>query len=200
GASGATGTQGPKGDTGATGAQGNPGIQGDTGATGPAGPQGIAGAQGIQGPTGTAATVNVGTTTTGTAGSNAAVTNTGTSSAAVFNFTVPQGIQGTAGTPGTAGAQGPAGPAGPTAVSTDSGNLATLGSDSLLYLPPSAVQPTIWSVRLRSFNAVGNPNFEVDQRNAGSVLTNAINSIFLQDRYQLNKVGTMTVNGGQNAE
>jgi hypothetical protein len=37
----------------------------------------------------------VGTTTTGAAGSAAAVTNSGTSSAAVLNFTIPQGASGT---------------------------------------------------------------------------------------------------------
>jgi hypothetical protein len=31
------------------------------------------------------------------------------------------------------------------------------------------VKATIWSARQRSFNAVGNPNFEVDQRNVGAV-------------------------------
>lgn len=70
--------QGPKGD------------DGDT-VVGPAGPAGPAGA---------AASVTVGSTTTGAAGSAASVTNTGTSSAAVLNFTVPQGAT---------GSQGPAG-------------------------------------------------------------------------------------------
>lgn len=46
---------------------------------------------------GTAATVAVGTTTTGAAGSSASVTNSGSTSAAVFNFTVPQGATGAAG-------------------------------------------------------------------------------------------------------
>src|SRR5206468_12857107 len=37
-------------------------------------------------------------------------------------------------------------------------------------LPSS--DPEIWSVRLRSFNAVGNPNFEVDQVNIGAAVAN----------------------------
>ena len=49
GPQGATGPQGPKGDTGATGAQG---PKGDTGATGPQGPKGDTGATGPQGPKG----------------------------------------------------------------------------------------------------------------------------------------------------
>jgi Collagen triple helix repeat (20 copies). len=55
---------------------------------------------------GAAGTVTVGTTTTGAAGSSASVTNSGTSSAAVLNFTIPQGP---AGPTGATGLQGPAG-------------------------------------------------------------------------------------------
>jgi len=47
---------------------------------------------------GSTATVSVGTITTGAAGSSANVTNSGTSSAAVLNFTIPQGVIGAAGT------------------------------------------------------------------------------------------------------
>lgn len=139
--------QGPTGPPGPTGPQGSTGATGATGTaatvavgstiTGAAGtsasvanvgsssaaifnftiPQGIQGVQGvqgpqgnqgIQGPTGMPATVAVGTTTTGAAGSSATVTNTGTASAAVLNFTIPQGIKGDQ---GTQGVQGPAGPA-----------------------------------------------------------------------------------------
>lgn len=81
--------------------------RGDTGATGPAGPTGATG------PAGTAATVTVGTTTTGTPGSLASVTNVGTTTAAIFNFTVPEGATGATGAAGATGATGPQGPAGP---------------------------------------------------------------------------------------
>lgn len=47
------------------------------------------------GPTGPAGTVAVGTTTTVSYGSPALVSNTGTSTAAVLNFTIPEGPQGT---------------------------------------------------------------------------------------------------------
>ena len=87
-------------------------------------------------------------------------------------------------TPG--GAQGPAGGLGPTAVSADAGNIATLGSDNLILVP----QSSIWSVRLRSWNSVGNPNFEVDQRNIGQGAPTA--NSFAQDRWFYNKTGTMT--------
>ena len=69
----------PKGDTGAKG------DTGDTGATGP---------------TGLGSTVDAGTTTTLAAGQSATVTNIGTTSAAIFNFAIPQGIQGLTGANG----------------------------------------------------------------------------------------------------
>jgi hypothetical protein len=62
---------------------------------------------GSQGPPGAAATIAIGTTTTGAAGSSAVVTNVGTSSAAIFNFTIPQGAQGVQGIPGSAAASCP---------------------------------------------------------------------------------------------
>jgi hypothetical protein len=55
------------------------------------------GPQGATGPAGPAATVAVGAVTTSAAGTQAAVTNTGTSSAAVLNFTIPQGANGISG-------------------------------------------------------------------------------------------------------
>ena len=54
-----------------------------------------------KGAKGDAATVAVGTVTTGAAGSSAAVTNSGSSSAAILNFTIPQGADGSNGTNGT---------------------------------------------------------------------------------------------------
>lgn len=72
--------------------------KGDTGDTGPAGADGHDGADGA------AATIAVGTTTTLPAGSSATVTNSGTSSAAVFNFGIPQGNDGATSTTSGAGA------------------------------------------------------------------------------------------------
>jgi len=66
---------------------------------------------GAPGPAGQAATVTVGSTVTGAAGTPAAVVNVGTSSAAVLDFTIPQGIkgdQGNQGAPGTPGTPGTA--------------------------------------------------------------------------------------------
>jgi hypothetical protein len=58
------------------------------------------------GPAGAAASITVGTTSTGAAGSQALVTNTGTQSAAVFNFTIPQGNVGQTGQIGPVGPPG----------------------------------------------------------------------------------------------
>ena len=121
------GPQGPKGDKGDTGPEGPQGPQGPAGQDGapgeigPQGPQGIQGIQGEQGPqgiqgetgpAGASATVEVGTTTTLPSGSSASVTNSGTSSAAVFDFAIPQGPTGDKGDTGEKGDTGPQGPAG----------------------------------------------------------------------------------------
>lgn len=91
GLKGDTGNTGSTGLTGSAGLNGEQGLKGDTGLTGPAG------TNGTNGTNGSAATVSVGTVTTGAAGSSAIVTNAGTTSAAILNFTIPQGVAGTGG-------------------------------------------------------------------------------------------------------
>ena len=119
GAPGETGPQGPQGIQGIQGEQGPQGIQGEKGEQGPQGepgPQGEQGPQGIQGetgPAGASATIEVGTTTTLPSGSSASVTNSGTSSAAVFDFAIPQGPKGDKGDKGDTGEKGEPGPQGP---------------------------------------------------------------------------------------
>lgn len=118
-------------------------ITGPTGATGPTGNTGATGPKGDKGDTGDdgdAATIAVGDVTTVDPGDPATVTNTGTSSAAVFDFDIPQGepgatgATGSAGTAGTNGAtwiQGTGIPGGGTGsngdffLSTDTGNVYT---------------------------------------------------------------------------
>jgi hypothetical protein len=46
------------------------------------------------------------------------------------------GSGGVQGPPGPAGATGPTGPAGPTVVSADAGNIARLGTDTFIFVPP----------------------------------------------------------------
>ena len=106
GPQGPQGLQGEKGDTGDTGPQGPQGPQGEKGDTGPQGPQGEKGDTGLQGPQGEkgdtgdtgpqglAASVAVGTVTTLPPGSQATVVNRGTATAAVFDFSIPQGEKG----------------------------------------------------------------------------------------------------------
>ena len=123
------GNVGPQGATGATGSQG---IQGVTGSTGPTGLQGI---QGVTGPTGlTGATGTIGSTgSQGTAGINGSTGPTGPTGQA--GATGPTGATSTvAGPTGQTGATGLTGATGPNAVSTDSGNKASIGSDSLIFV------------------------------------------------------------------
>src|SRR5215469_4968953 len=61
----------------------------------------------------------------------------------------------------------------------------------------NAVQPTITSVRLRSFNAVGNPTLEVDQRNAGNTVTSVANATLVIDRWKYTMAGSYVISSGQ---
>jgi hypothetical protein len=77
------------------------------------------GLKGEPGVTGNAATVAVGTTTTLEAGESATVSNSGSSSAATFNFGIPQGVKGE---PGAGGSTG-------TSATVDAGTATALGSN-----------------------------------------------------------------------
>src|SRR5215475_6206399 len=90
----------------------------------------------------------------------------------------------------------------PPADSTQAGLLDTLSGNTTDFVDgtnncqdlATAVQPTIWSARLRGFNAVGNPTFEVDQRNVGtSVSANG----FSVDRWKVGKTGTLAFTAQQ---
>ena len=153
-----TGAQGPQGPTGSTGAQGPQGSQGVTGTAATVGvgstvtgapgsfasvtnsgttsaaifaftiPRGDVGAAGQTGPTGPAGAQG----NTGAPGAQGPTGSTGS--------TGPAGAQGPAGPTGATGATGPQGPAGTGAVSTDPGNLATLGTDGNILVPVTNVQ------------------------------------------------------------
>ena len=88
------------------------------GADGKDGKDGKNGADGQDGADGQAATIAVGTVSTLTPGSNATVQNAGTSSAAVFNFGIPQGAKGDPGQNGQDGQDGQDGAAATIAVGT----------------------------------------------------------------------------------
>jgi hypothetical protein len=74
------------------------------------------------------------------------------------------------------------------------GTLAKIVLDNLAnsLAATTGFQSQIWSVRLRSFNSVGNPNFEVAQRNCGVVVSNPGAGAFIEDRWGFNKSGTLT--------
>jgi hypothetical protein len=55
----------------------------------------------------------------------------------------------------------------------------------------------IWSARLRSFQALNNNTFEVDQRNVGNTLAAPAGGTLIQDRWQYGKAGTMACSIGQ---
>ena len=108
------------------GPAGPQGAQGPKGDTGDPGPQGPAGEDGQPGPAGQAATITVGTTTTGAPGTQAVVTNTGNENAAIFNFTIPQGVQGPKGDTGPQGDPGPQGVQGAPGETGAAGQAATI--------------------------------------------------------------------------
>ena len=74
---------------------------------------------------GAATTVTVGSTTTGAPGSQANVSNSGSSTAAVLNFTIPQGA---AGPQGPTGLTGPTGPTGATGTQGPQGVVGATGA------------------------------------------------------------------------
>jgi hypothetical protein len=88
-------------------------------------------------------------------------------------------------------------------ASATDGDLAVFsGATGKVLKVPSAAEllaelgPTIWGVRLNSFNAVQNPNFEVDQLNCGAVVANNT-SAYPCDRWWMGITGTMRVSTQQ---
>jgi hypothetical protein len=163
GAAGAAGPQGPAGSAGAagtaatvsvgtvtTGAAGSSASVTNVGTSaaavlnitiprGDTGAAGSAGAAGATGAAGAAATVSVGTVSTGAAGSSATVSNVGTTSAAVLNFSIPQGAAGAA---GAAGSTGPAGSSGVISVTAPLTNSGT-SSEAVLGITTGTTASTV---------------------------------------------------------
>jgi len=75
---------------------------------------------------------------------------------------------------------GSMGPVGPQGVSADATNQLVIGSDGMVSLPGSV----LWYQRLRSYNSVVNPNFEVNQLSS--------NAVRLVDRWNLWKTAGIT--------
>lgn len=93
------------------------------------GPQGEQGIQGETGPAGSAATLDVGTTGTLDPSLPAEVVNVGTTSAAIFNFGIPQGQT------GETGPQGPQGEPGPQGEQGIQGETGPAGADGGIITP-----------------------------------------------------------------
>lgn len=129
----ALGFEGTPGPVGPQGPQGEPGPAGPQGAQGPQGPQGSQGETGQRGPQGQPGQ-------TGDPGPQGATGPQGPQGAqgqqGLQGQTGQQGAKGDTGATGATGPQGPQGLPGPSAVSADTKNVAKLGSDSLIYVPP----------------------------------------------------------------
>jgi hypothetical protein len=77
------------------------------------------------------------------------------------------------------------------------GTLAKILYDDLASSLAAATgfQSQIWSTRQKSFNAVGNPNFAVTQRNCGNGVVVNGTSLFIEDRWKLLAIGGMVLQG-----
>lgn len=138
----------------------------------------VNGEVGATGPSGAAATVSVGTVTTGAAGSQAGVTNVGSASAAVLNFTIPQGAPGTGGGGGGGGTSGIPFASLYHAVSfnfsfysVNSANAAASEGDSVLTWVPAGCSATQMSVFSRQSNTI---NVTLRQGTPGSMANTAL--------------------------
>lgn len=132
------GPVGPEGPQGPIGITGNTGPVGPTGLTGPIGPVGPAGPQGPKGETGAGVAIKGSVSTA----SGLPIAGNAPGDAYVADDTQHMWVwTGTAWDDvgvisGPVGPAGPTGSPGPTAVSSDLGNMAVLGSDNLIYVPP----------------------------------------------------------------
>jgi len=106
---------------------------------------------GTTGPTGPSSTATVGTVNTLSPGASATVTNSGTTTAAVYNFGIPQGVT------------GPVGPTGPTGPTGPSGGITLSVTSPLggIYIVNGANNPVISFIRGHRYvinvNAPGHP-------------------------------------------
>jgi hypothetical protein len=58
-------------------------------------------------------------------------------------------------------------------------------------VPAAAVEPILWSTRLRSFSSVDTPNFEVDQVNVGTLTPNIATGTKAVDRWGVSTAGSL---------
>lgn len=86
----------------------------------------------------------------------------------------------------------------PLASATQPGMLATLSGNTTDFLDGTnhfqALNPAIWAVRQLTYSSVGNPGFEVDQRNCGTAVTVGTGTLgpMICDRWAVAKSGSAT--------
>ena len=173
------------------------GTVGGVGPVGPTGPTGPTGPPAITTTSGPFTVPNIGATTTVTVldaswvvlGQMINVANAGgTSQAGFLQVTGKTGNLLTLLNPSSVAAIPIADNTQPGLLDTLSGNATDyVGGDNNCY----SLTSVIWSARLRSFNSIGNPNFEVDQRNADGAA--AVTAGMPIDRWTLMRSGTNTV-------
>ena len=185
----------PRGDVGAVGPAGSPGGVGSPGAPGAAG--------------GNAWTLVTNASFTVPAyGANVTVQAGDTSWVALGEWVyiddaAGAGVAGqlivTAKTPSTLTLFNPTPSTYPLASTTQAGMLCQVSGKTTDFVDGTnncqPIAPQITAVRLRSFNAIGNPSFEVDQRNTGTTIANINN--FGVDRWFAGKAGTSVISAGQ---
>ena len=121
------------------------------GAQGNAGTNGTNGTKGTNGADGAAATIAVGTVSTLAAGQPATVSNSGTSSAAVFDFGIPQGASGGGGGGGTF-----TGSIAANQIAVGSGTDAIGGSSKLTFVSPNQFTLTTGGADIPTINLSAN--------------------------------------------
>ena len=111
--------------------------------------------QGIQGVPGTAATIAAGTAVSVSSLTAPTVTNSGTSSAAIFNFNVPQGNDGIQGIQGNTGSVGPSGNGGAGWTATTPAGLVYLTTSTNGVLMSSATFTSTVTIQGNAFSVGG---------------------------------------------
>jgi hypothetical protein len=147
------------------------------------------GPPGTPGANGAAATISLGSTTTGAAGSSASVTNTGTSSAAVLNFTIPEGAVGATPTIGIGSTT--TGAAGSNASVTISG---TASAPQLNFSIPQGAAGVVQSIAPGTVANTATPGAGMLTVSNGATANPTINVNFPND-VQSVSIGSVTNSG-----
>ena len=141
------------------------------------------------------ATITIGPTTTGQPGTSASVVNTGTASAAILEFTIPQGPQGTPGQDGTDGIDGQDGQDAPEVkiqYSTDNSNWHSTFGNGDCYIRYSTDDGTTWSSGMKFIGDGVTPLTDITTLEGASVSISPGNAY----DWTLTSDGTLNATGG----